>query len=432
MSEGELKDAWIRTRAARSESLLAEALQAVFSEHRPADQFLGRTFRTDRRIGGRDRRLYSDLIFAVFRWYGPLHKYSSDPAFLLAGAAAAEKIDLPETAVFLKRAGLEDPCHAEIFAPETPVARLDAFLRRCGFPAETTLRDCLPEWAFSHLDFEAEEAFLARMQTRPPLWLRVQHHDEKEVARSLHSCGIEVQFHPRLRTALAVPGAKVNLPELEIYRRGRIEVQDLSSQCIGIVCAPEPGQCWWDACAGGGGKTLLLASQMNGQGAVIASDIRSGKFDELKQRARRAGFCNIRTKEWDGGTRLPVPDNSCDGVLIDAPCSSSGRWRRNPESRWVLTEERVNELSALQKQLLWSAAKAVKPGGVLVYATCSLFRDENRLNAEHFLAGHPEFTLEEFPNPLTGEPAPGFLQILVQDGDCDASFIARFRKKGQS
>ena len=128
MPDGELKDAWVRTRAFRSISLLEEALREVLEEHHPADQFLNRVFRRDRRIGGRDRRLYSNLIFAVFRWYGPLRKYSSDPAFLLAGAAAAEKYDLPETAVFLNQSGLEETCRVDIFTRENPIARLNAFL----------------------------------------------------------------------------------------------------------------------------------------------------------------------------------------------------------------------------------------------------------------------------------------------------------------
>ena len=431
MSDLPLKEAWIRTRAARSESLLADVLHAVFSEHRPADQFLRRIFRQDRSIGGRDRRLYSDLIFAVFRWYGPLAKYSSEPAFLLAGAAAAERIDDPSVAVLLTNAGL-DPLRKEgLFEAETAVGRLNAFLRLSGISGSIRESECIPEWIFSHLDFTPDAEFFRLQQTRPPLWLRIQDRRPEQVIASLRHDGLGPVPHPRLEPALALPEAKVNLPALEAYRRGWIEVQDLSSQCIGLACAPEPGQCWWDACAGGGGKSLLLASLMCGKGVITASDVRENKFDDIRRRAKRAGFGNIRTRLWDGGTHLPVPENSCDGVLVDAPCSSSGRWRRNPESRWILTEERVNELAALQKQILDSAAKAVKPGAVLVYATCSLLREENRLNAEHFLAAHPEFELEEFPHPLTGEPVPGFLQILPGDGDCDASFIARFRKKGQ-
>jgi len=428
MNEGGLKDAWIRTRAARSVSLVGDALRSALEENRPADQFLQRIFRQDRRIGGRDRRLYSDLVFAVFRWLGPLKKYSSGPAFLLAGAAVADNLDLPETAIFLKQAGLDDSCRAEIFAPAAPIARLNAFLRMSGFPAGISRHDCLPEWIFGHLDFVPDDKFLELQQTRPPLWLRIQHHDREEVMGSLRRSGIDAVPHPRMGSALAVFNARVNLPELEAYRNGWIEVQDLSSQCIGMVCAAEPGQCWWDACAGSGGKTLLLSDRMNGKGTITASDIRGGKLDELRQRAKRAGFSNIRTREWDG-IQLPVGENSCDGVLIDAPCSSSGRWRRNPESRWTLTPERVAELASVQQKILNSASLAVKPGGVLVYATCSLLRDENRLNAENFLAAHPEFEPEGFPHPLTGEIMPGAVQILPQDGDCDASFITRFRKR---
>ncbi|MBR4664863.1 MAG: RsmB/NOP family class I SAM-dependent RNA methyltransferase [Lentisphaeria bacterium] len=429
MGEGELKDAWIRTRAARSVSLLEEALQEVMGKHHPADQFLNRVFRQDRRIGGRDRRLYSNLIFAVFRWYGPLRKHSSDPAFLLAGAAAAEKYDLPEITFFLKQAGLPETCRNEIFAPETPLARLNAFLHLSGYPADLSGRECLPEWIYSHLDFEPDEDFLALQQIRPPLWLRVQRKTADEVIESLRRQNIEAVPDSRMEPALRID-CPVNLPELEAYKRGWIEVQDLSSQCIGKICAPQEGECWWDACAGGGGKSLHLASLMNGKGTITASDVRGTKLEELRQRAKRAGFSNLRTREWDGA-ELPVGENSCDGVLIDAPCSSSGRWRRNPESRWLLTEERVTELASVQKKLLDIAAKAVKPGGVLVYATCSLLRDENRPNTESFPASHSAFMLEGFAHPLTGKTMSGQVQILPVDGDCDASFIARFRKGKQ-
>ena len=426
MREGELKDAWIQTRAARAASLLDEALREVLGKKCPADLFLNRVFRRDRRIGGRDRRLYSNLIFAVFRWYGALLKYSSEPAFLLAGAAAAEKIDLPETVIFCKQAGLDGSCRNDIFIPGTPVARLNAFLHLKGFSADLSWRDSLPDWIYAHLDFEADETFLALQQNRPPLWLRTQRAPVDTILDSFRQQGITVNQHDRLETALRTAD-RINLQETEAYRQGRIEVQDLSSQCIGQVCAPQEGECWWDACAGGGGKSLHLASLMNGKGTITASDIRGRKLDELRQRAKRAGFSNIRTREWDG-IHLPVEENSCDGVLVDAPCSSSGRWRRNPESRWFLSEERVAELTAVQKKLLDSASKAVRPDGVLVYATCSLLRDENRLNIEEFLSSHPEFTLDGFPHPLTGEMTPGHVQILPQNGDCDASFITRFRK----
>ena len=429
MSDRPLKSAWVQT---RSETLLAETLRAVFTDHQAADRFLQRVFRTDRRIGGRDRRLYSELIFGVFRWFGPLRKYNSGPAFLLAGAAAAERIDDPVFGLFLQNSGLEESAASELLKPESPLDRLNAFLRLAG-DSPASWAECLPEWCFSHLDFTPDEAFFRSQQTRSPLWLRIRRPgDWSAVADSLRQNGIEAMSHERLG-ACRIPGGKVNLDSLEICRQGRVEVQDLSSQCIGLACAPEPGQRWWDACAGGGGKTLQLASLMSGSGLIYASDVRERKLPEIKRRAALAKFTNIRTNPWDG-TRLPVAENSCDGVLVDAPCSGSGRWRRNPESRWILSEAKVAELAALQRKILDSASKAVKPGGVLVYATCSLLCDENRLNAEQFLVTHPDFGPEDFTHPLTGgkTPVPGQVQILPADGDCDAAFIARFRRKGDN
>ena len=430
MSDRPLKPAWILTRAARSEELLKETLRAVLTDHQTADQFLQRIFRTDRRIGGRDRRLYSELIFGVFRWFGPLRRAGSDPASLLAGAAAAERIDDPVFGLFLQKIALEESAASELLKPESPLDRLNAFLRLTGGSA-ASWTECLPEWCLSHLDFTPDEGFFRSQQTRSPLWLRVRRADDlSAVVDSLRQNGLEAQAHDRLG-ACRIPGGKVNLAGSEICRTGRVEVQDLSSQCIGLVCAPEPGQRWWDACAGGGGKTLQLASLMSGSGLIYASDVRERKLPEIKRRAALAKFTDIRTIPWDG-VRLPVEADSCDGVLVDAPCSGSGRWRRNPESRWVLTEAKVAELAALQRNILDSASKAVRPGGVLVYATCSILRDENRLNAEQFLAAHPDFEPEDFKHPLTGgkTPVPGQVQILPADGDCDGAFIARFRRKG--
>ena len=426
MNEMHLKAPWVRTRAAMSEVLLKGTLNAVLTEHQPADQYLQRIFRQDRRIGGRDRRLYADLIFAVFRWFGPLRKYSSDPAFLLAGAAAAEKILDPVFSIFLKDTGLKESEPDKFFLPENPLERLNTFLHQAGIAQCVSEREYLPEWVFPHLDFTPDTDFLRMQQSRPPLWLRVQHGSTEEVCESLRRNGIAAEMHARMESALQIPAAKVNLAGVAAYRQGQVEVQDLSSQCIGAVCAAEPGQYWWDACAGGGGKTLQLATQMQGRGRILATDVRTEKLDEIKRRARSAGFSNIHTRVRDG---VLIPgENTFDGVLVDAPCSSSGRWRRNPESRWILTEKRVEELAILQRQILDSAAKAVKPGGVLIYATCSFFRDENRLNVEHFLDANPDFHLEKFDHPLTGQGVPGMVQILPGDGNCDAAFMARFRK----
>ena len=197
MSESPLKPAWTETRAARSESLLDEALHAVFSGHQAADHFLQRVFRTDRRIGGRDRRLYSELIFGVFRWFGPLRKCGSDPAFLLAGTAAAERIDDPVLGLFLQKTGLEETLVSELLRPESPLDRLNAFLRFFN-AAPANWSDCLPEWCLSHLDFTPDEAFFRCQQTRSPLWLRIRRPDDlSAVLDSFRQNGISASVHER-------------------------------------------------------------------------------------------------------------------------------------------------------------------------------------------------------------------------------------------
>lgn len=435
MNDIPMKESRIRTRAAMSGVLLEGTLHAVFHDHLPADLFLKRHFQSDHRIGGRDRRLYSELIFSVLRRLGPLRaafgKRENCTACYLAGAAAAARIDDPAAGCFLENAGLDPAVLPSLMSPETPLARLNAFLRLTGSP-ECGEPDLFPRWIFPRLDFVPDDAFYAAHQNRAPLWLRVQRGSAEEVRESLLRDQVETLPHEFAGDALRVLTPRVNLQSTEAYRKGRVEIQDLSSQCIGRACAPAAGEFWWDACSGGGGKALQLSAMMNGRGTVFASDVRIAKLNELKRRAAVAGFSNIRTGGWDGHSLPEGLAGRCDGVLVDAPCTSSGRWRRNPESRWTLTEDRLAELSALQRDILNHAGQAVRPGGVLIYATCSIFKEENRAVVENFLSEHPDFQLEDFPHPLSGIPVHGFRQILHSDGDSDASFFARFRKKAES
>ena len=214
---------------------------------------------------------------------------------------------------------------------------------------------------------------------------------------------------------------------LDAFRTGHFEVQDLASQCVGLVCAPKPGERWLDACAGGGGKTLELAEMMKRRGTVIAGDVREGILHELKLRARRAGFPNISTLHHDG--RVPRGFHPCDGVLVDAPCSGSGVWRRNPGSAWKFRLDELAEYARRQYDILSRFSAAVKSGGVLVYATCSLFAAENEEVVRRFLTAHPDFALESGVHPLTGLVSDGFYHFDGFDDDCDFLFAARLRRK---
>jgi 16S rRNA (cytosine967-C5)-methyltransferase len=166
---------------------------------------------------------------------------------------------------------------------------------------------------------------------------------------------------------------------------------------------------------------------MNSKGTVVASDIRTHKFDDLRRRARRAGLSNIRTKEWKGKA-LPKKMTGYDGVLVDAPCSCSGTWRRNPDARWTTQRADVIELAELQLSLLTNAATAVRKDGTLVYATCSMFTRENDHVVQTFLRENQQFQLDPFKNPLDGTLTDGTLQIWPWDSDCDAMFVARMKR----
>ena len=182
----------------------------------------------------------------------------------------------------------------------------------------------------------------------------------------------------------------MNLYSLESFKNVLFEIQDIASQVIGLVSCAKPGERWWDCCAGAGGKSLQLSSMMQNKGRIVSSDIREYKLDDLKKRARRNEKSNIECRTWDGKALRNKKSESFDGVLADAPCSCSGTWRRNPDARWRSAPADVNELISIPSSILENTSSAVKNGGVLIYATCSVFDEENGDMVRNFLKKHPD------------------------------------------
>ena len=176
-------------------------------------------------------------------------------------------------------------------------------------------------------------------------------------------------------------------------------MQDINSQVVGLVCEPRAGETWWDACAGEGGKTLHLSDLMANKGLIWASDRAEWRLKRLKLRAGRAKVFNYRSVLWDGGAKLPTR-TKFDGVLVDAPCSGIGTWQRNPHARWTTMESDIDELAKVQLGLLVNAANAVKPGGRLLFAVCTLTEAETNGVAQAFQERHPEFNRLPLPNPF--------------------------------
>lgn len=429
--------------------VMEKLLIAVFAEQRPADRVLSAMFRANRQLGSRDRRFISETVFAFFRYLGitslllsqeewailnssgKLPDDSRKFAAMIAGTWFLEKVlPRPEGLIFFLNI-LHIPSCEQQFDGDEAILHFVANAAGISQLRKSYSKECIcPDWIFKELPFSEPsqlQSFLECLRNRPPMWIRVQTETSEEMLREFHELGIVPQAHSRLDNAFALYRPAVNLFTLESFRTGAFEVQDLASQCIGVVAAPQPGERWWDACAGAGGKSLQLASLMKRKGTVVASDIRGYKLEELKKRARRAGFSNIVIKIWDGKRLKEKQRGKFDGVLVDAPCSCTGTWRRNPDARWNVQKKEIAEFAELQLSILEKAAEAVKAGGTLVYATCSLIATENSGVVEKFLDKHPDFSPEFFLHPLTGKPVEGMLQIYPWDADCDGMFVAKFR-----
>lgn len=426
-----------RTQSASCQTVWKHLLEETFGQRRPADRVLAAVMRGHREFGARDRRFISETVFGFFRFWGWLRLLlPTEKAEALETTGNADLSAVEESELLLGSALL-----SHIPGPLPEAARVWANHLRISVPAVWDVpavgrllrapdgwgdnAKLLPQWTIAHITGLLDRGkLLESMATRPSLWLRSQDGDPGKLAAELSAGGLAVHAHPALPEALAVTGG-LNVYTLESFCSGRFEVQDLASQLIGLVCAPRPGQRWWDCCAGAGGKSLELAALMNRKGTVVATDIRSYKLEDLRKRSRRAGFPNIEVREWDGAS--PKRANF-DGVLVDAPCSCSGTWRRNPDGRWLLAEPELDELAALQLDILSKAAGAVKAGGVLVYATCSMFEAENLAVVKRFLEAHPEFSLEPFRDTLTGAETPGYVQPAPLANGSDTMFAARMRR----
>lgn len=435
----ELTPGKFRAQLMKMDEAARQVWAGVFSRHLPPDRLLNDFFRANRGCGARDRRAISAAIYAGLRFWGFLRQLpGTDLRERIETGnvvlTARELLSLLAGALFIegRQGELVENMRRELQLPKFPhrafpVLRAESFARAVEVPKAFTPEQMIPETIFAQLAPGVDrEKFTAALMRRPPVWLRVKDAKLPEVEAELDALKIAYRKFDAEIPALAVDYPSVNLLSLESFRRGDFEVQDLASMAIGFVAAPSGGQRWFDACAGAGGKTLMLAELMHGRGSITAGDIRERALAQLKLRARRARYSNISVRLHDGNSWKGR--HAFDGVLIDAPCSGSGVWRRNPGLQWILDEAGIADCVARQKRILDAFASAVRPGGVLVYATCSLLAAENHRQVADFLAAHPGFALEDFPHPLTGEKCPGMVQIDGGIFDCDWMFVARMRR----
>jgi 16S rRNA (cytosine967-C5)-methyltransferase len=408
--------------------------KAVYDDKKHADRTLANILRERRDLGQLDRMLISQAVFALFRWRGWIEPLGLDrPEGRLLYAWLLDAPVVHPVCRHWAQAINRDPSRlVSLGGAPNWTARAEGWKRlHDGIAVTADPWRLFPTWLRDHLPIPPGVGtpkvknleFLHALQSRPSLWVRAQGVDPKVVWNELADLGLRPWVHRRVLSAARL-GPDANVHHLAPFKQGRLEIQDLASQAVGFACDPDPGERWWDACAGAGGKAIHLAGLLRGKGLVVATDVNESKLKETIRRARRSPFRNLTTKVWDGKHVAGKP-GSFDGVLVDAPCSALGTWRRNPDARWTLDKEAIPRLAAVQAQLLRAAAAGVRKGGTLVYSVCTLTPDETHGVIRPFLAERPEFTLDPFPHPLSGADTDGTALLWPQESDNDAMFIAR-------
>lgn len=399
------------TPAARIQATL-ELLQAINDTPRPADAIVSGYFRARRFIGSHDRGTLATRLYAILRhharvnWW--LEKYQipvTPRARMLTWLALGEKISVKS---------ISELCSGGKYA--VPVLEDSERLYLQKIAGSTIEHPDMPEEISLECPKESYEALKQRfgkdftremraMLEPAPLDLRINplKTTREEILKALKEMKLKAEV-----CALSPWGVRVferpSLSNLPMLKNGLVEIQDEGSQMIALIVDAKPGERVVDFCAGAGGKTLAISATMENKGRIVACDIIEGRLKRSTERFRRAGLHNIETRPLTS-TRDPwvkKHKGGFDRVLTDVPCSGAGTWRRNPDARWHDLGPGLEKLLITQAEVLESAARLVKPGGRLIYSTCSLLPDENETQIEKFLAAHPEFTL--LPCGLGGAP----------------------------
>src|SRR5438270_2839563 len=346
--------------------ILEEVIASVRADGPPADSIVTHYFKQRRYAGSKDRRAVRQLVFRAIR----------------------RTAEVPETgrAAILGLAE-EEPELLELFGqPRGPEPRA---------PEEQAAPPALvPDWIIPAISTLVTEAEWPALLERAPLDLRV---NAARVSRDEILPQIDGAPTPLSPWGIRLPAGS-RIDDHEAYRSGLIEVQDEGSQLIALACEPQNGEAVLDLCAGAGGKSLALAAAAP-EARILATDTNRTRLSKLPPRAGRAG-ARIETRLLNPRNELTELSDwraTADLVLVDAPCSGSGTWRRNPEGRWRLTPERLDRVIGLQERLLDMAAELVRPGGHLVYAVCSLLSREGAGQIERFLARHSSWISEGTP-----------------------------------
>jgi 16S rRNA (cytosine967-C5)-methyltransferase len=373
-----------------------DSLERIFYQNSAAEKVVDWNLKNQKKWGARDRRQYAEAVYEIVRHW----------RFLYLAACGCE----PSTD--LQVGDLEKIIAYHLADAET---KTDQFT--------TAQKESIPDWLYEYCQSEigADWPKLLSALNRPaPQYLRV---NELLVTRGLlqkrlASDTIETEVVPEVASALRLKERK-NVFTTNAFKEGLFEMQDAGSQKIAVFLAPQPGERVVDACAGAGGKTLHLAALMQNKGQLLALDVHQWKLDELKKRARRAKVSCIETRLIESTKVIKRLEESADRLLLDVPCSGLGVLRRHPDTKWKLQKKDLEDLAVLQADILARYTKMVRPGGVVVYSTCSILPSENHERVQSFL-NSPEGQEFELISEWT---------ITPLTFDCDGFYAASLKRR---
>ncbi|MDZ4714250.1 MAG: RsmB/NOP family class I SAM-dependent RNA methyltransferase [Cytophagales bacterium] len=389
---------------------VVENLHQIFVENRYADKVIEKVLKKNPKWGARDRRFIAETTYDIVRWYRLFTELTNAPEgdyWTLFGAWCMwNKVDLPDWEEFRK---LDKPKFYERYDKAKHKLRVSE-----------SIPDWLDEVGASELGAGWEEEIHALNEpAKVVLRVNTQKISRQELQRVLiEEEGIETESLSEFPDALIL-SERQNIFTRQQFKDGLFEVQDAGSQLISAFLQAKPGMRVIDACAGGGGKTLHLAALMQNKGRIIALDTEEWKLDELKKRARRAGASDIiEARVIDSSKVIKRLEKSADRLLLDVPCSGLGVLKRNPDAKWKLSLDFIEEVKSKQQEILGTYPSMLKPGGIMVYATCSILPSENEKQVKQFMQSNEgKFELLEQRTLL---PSAGF----------DGFYMARVRKVG--
>ncbi|MCH7410276.1 class I SAM-dependent methyltransferase [Belliella sp. DSM 111904] len=383
------------------------AIDEIFKNNKYADKVIERTLKSNPKWGSRDRGFIAESVYDMVRWWKLINAVSpsSDTFHLFGTYWLLQGKILPEWREFK---GINPEVVERKYKKITDRATLQS----------------IPDW----LDKMGEDllgskwdAEIITLNTQADVVLRVNtlKITREDLMNRLAKDGVETYAPKGYKDALVL-GQRQNVFKNPAFKEGLFEVQDASSQLVAQALEVEPGMRVIDACAGAGGKALHLASLMENKGRIIAMDTEAWKLQNTKLRARRNGISIIEPRVIEGNKTIKRLKASADRLLLDVPCTGLGVLRRNPDTKWKITPESVQKVQDIQQEIIQSYSAMLKPGGIMVYATCSILPSENQDQVEKFL-GSPNGSQFELIEDS---------KVLAQESGFDGFYIAKLRRRG--